>query len=91
MLSAAKMFSRKSGFSQYKVYADAVFSHTKDSLQDMTNSLQNNGMKAGLRSRAISSEKTKATVVGEDQAQGRSQKSVLGRYKISILIVFHNM
>jgi len=43
----------------------ALLSNTRDALQYMTTGLQNNGRKVGLR---ISSEKTKAMVVGEHQA-----------------------
>ena len=43
----------------------ALLSNTRDALQDMTTGLQNNGRKVGLR---ISSEKTKAMIVGEQQA-----------------------
>ena len=42
----------------------ALISNTGDALQDITTGLQNSGMNVGLR---ISSEKTKATAVGEHQ------------------------
>jgi len=43
----------------------ALVSNTRDALQDITTGRQNNGMKVGLW---ISSEKTKAVIVGEHQA-----------------------
>jgi len=43
----------------------ALLSNIRDALQDITTGLQNNALKVGLR---ISAEKTKAMIVGEQQA-----------------------
>jgi len=43
----------------------ALLSNTRDALQGITTGLQNNALKVGLR---ISAEKTKAMIVGEQQA-----------------------